>query len=186
MPGFDQPLAQWREQSQPFRAGIASGTNTIGGGSQHWPLLTGRDFRNIYFGTWCRLTKILWNLVYSIPLWRRIWLARPLHASADGSSLRGWKLSYVTGIVTGARSEATTYQQRWTETDHHGIEHSTYSYRTDVRDHVQLRVPDGSIRAVSLLNFHLNVAPENILTMCTAHKSMRKQVNIVAINPHHQ
>jgi hypothetical protein len=48
---FRQALQIWWEQAGPIRAGAGDVTNTISGGTQHGPVLQGRDFGNITFGT---------------------------------------------------------------------------------------------------------------------------------------
>ena len=49
---FRQALESWWRQAEPIRASINAGnvTNTISGGTQHGPVLQGRDFSNITFG----------------------------------------------------------------------------------------------------------------------------------------
>jgi hypothetical protein len=48
---FDQALKDWWERAEPIRARIdATVTNTISGGTQHGPVLQGRDFTGITFG----------------------------------------------------------------------------------------------------------------------------------------
>ena len=48
--GFRQALLGWWEQAEPVRASIGNTTNTISGGTQHGPVLQGRDFSNLSFG----------------------------------------------------------------------------------------------------------------------------------------
>ena len=48
---FRQALKSWWQQAEPIRASIGNVTNTISGGTQHGPVLQGRDFSNITFGT---------------------------------------------------------------------------------------------------------------------------------------
>jgi hypothetical protein len=50
--GFQQALEGWWHQAEPVRASINVGnvTNTISGGTQHGPVLQGRDFSNVNFG----------------------------------------------------------------------------------------------------------------------------------------
>ena len=48
--GFKRALVGWWEQAEPVRAGISNVTNTINGGTQHGPVLQGRDFSNLTFG----------------------------------------------------------------------------------------------------------------------------------------
>jgi hypothetical protein len=50
-PGFEQALKQWWTRAEPVRARIGTVTNTISGGTQHGPVLQGRDFTNLSFGT---------------------------------------------------------------------------------------------------------------------------------------
>ena len=47
---FRLALESWWQQTEPIRASIATVTNTISGGTQHGPVLQGRDFSNITFG----------------------------------------------------------------------------------------------------------------------------------------
>jgi hypothetical protein len=47
---FQQALENWWERAAPIRASIGNVTNTISGGTQHGPVLQGRDFSNITFG----------------------------------------------------------------------------------------------------------------------------------------
>jgi hypothetical protein len=47
---FRQALESWWQQAEPIRASIGNVTNTISGGTQHGPVLQGRDFSNITFG----------------------------------------------------------------------------------------------------------------------------------------
>ena len=47
---FRQALESWWEQARPIRANIGNVVNTISGGTQHGPVLQGRDFSSITFG----------------------------------------------------------------------------------------------------------------------------------------
>jgi hypothetical protein len=47
---FRRALENWWEQAEPIRASIGNVTNTISGGTQHGPVLQGRDFSNVSFG----------------------------------------------------------------------------------------------------------------------------------------
>lgn len=47
---FRRALESWWQQADPVRASIGNVTNTISGGTQHGPVLQGRDFSNITFG----------------------------------------------------------------------------------------------------------------------------------------
>jgi hypothetical protein len=47
---FQQALEGWWEQAEPIRVSIGNVANTISGGTQHGPVLQGRDFSNITFG----------------------------------------------------------------------------------------------------------------------------------------
>lgn len=47
---FRQALESWWQQAEPIRADIENVMNTISGGTQHGPVLQGRDFSNITFG----------------------------------------------------------------------------------------------------------------------------------------
>jgi hypothetical protein len=47
---FQRALENWWEQAEPIRVSIENVTNTISGGTQHGPVLQGRDFSNITFG----------------------------------------------------------------------------------------------------------------------------------------
>jgi hypothetical protein len=47
---FRAALESWWQQAEPIRASIENVTNTISGGTQHGPVLQGRDFSNITFG----------------------------------------------------------------------------------------------------------------------------------------
>jgi hypothetical protein len=47
---FQRALGSWWEQAEPIRVSIGNVTNTISGGTQHGPVLQGRDFSNITFG----------------------------------------------------------------------------------------------------------------------------------------
>ena len=44
--GFDRALKDWWAQAEPVREKVGNVTNTISGGSQHGPVLQGRDFSN--------------------------------------------------------------------------------------------------------------------------------------------
>jgi hypothetical protein len=48
---FEQALQRWWQQAEPARASIGNVTNTISGGTQQGPVLQGRDFSGITFGT---------------------------------------------------------------------------------------------------------------------------------------
>lgn len=48
---FRQALESWWQQAEPIRAGIGNVVNTVSGGTQQGPILQGRDFHNITFGT---------------------------------------------------------------------------------------------------------------------------------------
>lgn len=48
---FGQGLQSWWVQAEPLRDSAGDVTNTISGGTQHGPVLQGRDFSNITFGT---------------------------------------------------------------------------------------------------------------------------------------
>jgi hypothetical protein len=48
---FGQGLQSWWVQAGPLRDSAGDVTNTISGGTQHGPVLQGRDFSNITFGT---------------------------------------------------------------------------------------------------------------------------------------
>jgi len=50
---FRQALESWWLRAEPIRASLSSGsvTNEISGGTQQGPVLQGRDFSNISFGT---------------------------------------------------------------------------------------------------------------------------------------
>ena len=50
-PGFEQALQQWWARAEPIRASVGDVTNRISGGTQHGPVLQGRDFTNLSFGT---------------------------------------------------------------------------------------------------------------------------------------
>ncbi|MGP8000359.1 MAG: hypothetical protein ACLPKI_24020 [Streptosporangiaceae bacterium] len=50
-PGFEQALQQWWARAEPVRARIGTVENTISGGTQYGPVLQGRDFTNLTFGT---------------------------------------------------------------------------------------------------------------------------------------
>lgn len=47
---FKHALEAWWKRAEPIRASSGNVTNTIGGGTQHGPILQGRDFSNISFG----------------------------------------------------------------------------------------------------------------------------------------
>jgi hypothetical protein len=47
---FRHALESWWQQAEPIRANIGNATNVISGGTQHGPVLQGRDFSNITFG----------------------------------------------------------------------------------------------------------------------------------------
>jgi hypothetical protein len=47
---FRRALQGWWQQAEPVRAAIGSVTNIISGGTQHGPVLQGRDFSNVSFG----------------------------------------------------------------------------------------------------------------------------------------
>jgi len=47
---FRQALESWWRQAEPIRANIGNVTNTVSGGTQHGPVLQGRDFSNVTFG----------------------------------------------------------------------------------------------------------------------------------------
>jgi hypothetical protein len=49
-PGFEQELGEWWEQAAPVRRKTGSVTNTISGGTQHGPVLMGRDINGLAFG----------------------------------------------------------------------------------------------------------------------------------------
>lgn len=46
---FRQTLESWWDQARPVRASIGNAANTISGGTQHGPVLQGRDFSGITF-----------------------------------------------------------------------------------------------------------------------------------------
>jgi hypothetical protein len=48
---FRRALESWWEQAEPIRASTGNVTNTISGGTQQGPVLQGRDFSNVSFGT---------------------------------------------------------------------------------------------------------------------------------------
>ena len=48
---FRRALESWWERAEPIRVSIENVTNTISGGTQQGPVLQGRDFSNISFGT---------------------------------------------------------------------------------------------------------------------------------------
>jgi len=47
---FGQGLQDWWAEAEPLRDSAGDVTNTISGGTQHGPVLQGRDFSNITFG----------------------------------------------------------------------------------------------------------------------------------------
>jgi hypothetical protein len=47
---FRRALESWWQQAEPIRVSIENVANTISGGTQHGPVLQGRDFSNITFG----------------------------------------------------------------------------------------------------------------------------------------
>jgi hypothetical protein len=47
---FRQALEGWWQQAVPIRANIGNVVNTVSGGTQHGPVLQGRDFSNLTFG----------------------------------------------------------------------------------------------------------------------------------------
>ena len=47
---FGQGLQSWWVQAEPLRDGSGDVTNTISGGTQHGPVLQGRDFGKVTFG----------------------------------------------------------------------------------------------------------------------------------------
>jgi hypothetical protein len=48
--GFRQALEQWWARTEPVRISVGDATNTISGGTQHGPILQGRDFTNLTCG----------------------------------------------------------------------------------------------------------------------------------------
>jgi hypothetical protein len=50
-PSFRASVAQWHQQAQALRTGDGDVSNTISGGTQHGPVLQGRDFSGINFNT---------------------------------------------------------------------------------------------------------------------------------------
>jgi hypothetical protein len=50
-PGFNGALQAWWEQAAPVRDQTGDVVNTVSGGTQHGPVLQGRDFTNLTFGT---------------------------------------------------------------------------------------------------------------------------------------
>ena len=50
-PGFAEGLRQWWDQAEPFREKTGNVTNTVSGGTQYGPVLQGRDFTGLTFGT---------------------------------------------------------------------------------------------------------------------------------------
>jgi len=48
--GFEKALQKWWEEAQPVREKTGSVANTISGGTQHGPVLQGRDFNGLTFG----------------------------------------------------------------------------------------------------------------------------------------
>ena len=49
--GFGQALHQWWEHAERVRVSLGDVTNTVSGGTQYGPVLQGRDFTNLTFGT---------------------------------------------------------------------------------------------------------------------------------------
>jgi len=49
--GFAHALQEWWQQAGPVRDKIGNVTNSISGGTQYGPVLLGRDFSNLTFGT---------------------------------------------------------------------------------------------------------------------------------------
>jgi hypothetical protein len=47
---FEQALQEWWARAEPVRNKLGDVTNTISGGTQHGPVLQGRDFTNLTFG----------------------------------------------------------------------------------------------------------------------------------------
>jgi hypothetical protein len=47
---FGRALEGWWQQAEPVRASLGNVTNVISGGTQHGPVLQGRDFSGITFG----------------------------------------------------------------------------------------------------------------------------------------
>lgn len=47
---FAKELESWWQLAEPVRVSIVNVDNTISGGTQHGPVLQGRDFSNITFG----------------------------------------------------------------------------------------------------------------------------------------
>jgi hypothetical protein len=50
-PGFDWALREWWDQAAPVREKTGSVSNVISGGNQYGPVLQGRDFTGLTFGT---------------------------------------------------------------------------------------------------------------------------------------
>lgn len=50
-PTFEKALLAWWEQAKPVREIIGNVTNTISGGTFHGPVLQGRDYTGLTFGT---------------------------------------------------------------------------------------------------------------------------------------
>ncbi|MFJ3185625.1 hypothetical protein [Streptomyces halstedii] len=50
-PAFGAGLAQWHQQARELRTGDGETSNEISGGTQHAPVLQGRDFSGINFNT---------------------------------------------------------------------------------------------------------------------------------------
>jgi hypothetical protein len=48
---FNSALHQWWQHAEPVREKIGNVTNAISGGTQYGPVLQGRDFTNLTFGT---------------------------------------------------------------------------------------------------------------------------------------
>jgi tetratricopeptide (TPR) repeat protein len=49
-PGFEEALRDWWARAEPVREKTGNVTNMISGGTQHGPVLQGRDFSNLSFG----------------------------------------------------------------------------------------------------------------------------------------
>ena len=56
---FGQGLQSWWVQAEPLRDSGGDVTNTISGGTQHGPVLQGRDFSTVTFGTPHPRTRVL-------------------------------------------------------------------------------------------------------------------------------
>lgn len=50
-PTFRAHLTQWQQQAQLLRTGDGDTNNTVSGGTQHGPVVQGRDFSGITFNT---------------------------------------------------------------------------------------------------------------------------------------